>query len=222
MKILCVADHIDPLVYSPQIKNRFADIDFVISCGDLRFHYYDFIVSSLNKPLYFVFGNHRLDEMGYYNKKYRNEPAINFMHEVSKYPGGNIYIDSRVVIRNNVILAGLGGSRIYNGGKNQFTEFQMMLKIVKLIPGLLWNKLRRGRYLDILVTHAPPFGVQDKEDPCHQGFRVFRRFLKWFKPRYLIHGHIHLYNRNETSRTVFLNTTVVNAYNHTIVELHGE
>ncbi|MBE6351231.1 MAG: metallophosphoesterase, partial [Spirochaetaceae bacterium] len=62
MKILCVSDQIDPLVYSNAIKERFSDIEIVFCAGDLPMEYIDFIVSSLNVPTYFVFGNHNLKE----------------------------------------------------------------------------------------------------------------------------------------------------------------
>ena len=67
MKILCISDQIDPLVYSSNIKERYKDIDFIISAGDLPMEYLDFIVSSLNKAVYFVFGNHNLNEYGLYH-----------------------------------------------------------------------------------------------------------------------------------------------------------
>ncbi|MDX9810656.1 MAG: metallophosphoesterase, partial [Sphaerochaetaceae bacterium] len=66
MKILCVADESDPLVYSPNIAERYKDVDFVIAAGDLPLSYYEYIVTSLNKPLYFVFGNHHLDDLSKY------------------------------------------------------------------------------------------------------------------------------------------------------------
>ncbi|MFW6208587.1 MAG: metallophosphoesterase, partial [Spirochaetota bacterium] len=48
-KILCISDHVDPLIYSNQLKERFKDIDLVLSAGDLDRPYYGFIVSTLNK-----------------------------------------------------------------------------------------------------------------------------------------------------------------------------
>ncbi|MGH0052338.1 MAG: metallophosphoesterase, partial [Sphaerochaetaceae bacterium] len=60
MKLLCIADETDPLVYSKNIASRYADIDAVIAAGDLPLKYYEFIISTLNKPLFFVFGNHNL------------------------------------------------------------------------------------------------------------------------------------------------------------------
>ena len=58
MKILCISDQIDPLIYTNSIRQRFADVDLVLCAGDLPMDYLEFIVSSLNKPVFFVFGNH--------------------------------------------------------------------------------------------------------------------------------------------------------------------
>lgn len=66
MKILCISDQIDPLVYSSAIKERFADIDVILSAGDLPMEYVDFVVSSLNKPAFFIFGNHNLKEFPHF------------------------------------------------------------------------------------------------------------------------------------------------------------
>ena len=68
MKLLCIADHVDPIIYSTGLKARFPDVDLVLSAGDLSLDYYDFIVSSLNKPLYFVFGNHHLEDSHRYRR----------------------------------------------------------------------------------------------------------------------------------------------------------
>ena len=57
MKILCISDFVDPLIYSQELKNNFPDIDLILCAGDLPLDYIDFIVSILNKPTYFIFGN---------------------------------------------------------------------------------------------------------------------------------------------------------------------
>jgi len=69
MKILCISDYVDQIIYSINIKKRFKDIDLILSSGDLPMYYLEFITSSLNKPLYFVFGNHNLDDMDFFNSK---------------------------------------------------------------------------------------------------------------------------------------------------------
>jgi Icc-related predicted phosphoesterase len=212
MKILCVSDQIDPLVYSSAIKERFSDIDIVLAAGDLPMDYLDFIVSSLNKPLLFVFGNHDLREYRYY-KGGGEGPILNSV-EQDKYNHGVIHIGSQVRQEEGLIIAGLGGSMRYNRGENQYTDFQMKLEILRLIPVLVFNRIFRGRYLDILLTHAPPRGIHDKEDPCHRGFKAFLWFMRTFKPRYLIHGHIHLYDLSDVRLTAYGDTRVLNAYSH--------
>ena len=60
--ILCVADETDPLVYSPSSKRLFGDCDIVISAGDLPLRYYDFIMTIMGKQLFYVYGNHNLEQ----------------------------------------------------------------------------------------------------------------------------------------------------------------
>lgn len=219
MKILCVADQIDPLVYSSSIKSRFRDVELVLGAGDLPLEYYSFIVSCLNIPLYFVFGNHELSS--YKAIKFRSfrDPKTWEDDVQMKEKYGAIYTGDKVMRQNRVLLAGLGGSMKYNNGLNQYTELQMFFKALKLLPGLIWNRLFHGRWLDILLTHAPPRDIHDKPDPCHRGFRVFRWFMHLFKPRYLVHGHVHLYRLDERRFTQFEHTMVVNAFNHVVLEL---
>jgi len=216
LKILCISDQIDPQVYSPLIKERFSDVDFVLSAGDLPLDYLDYIISCLNKPLFFVFGNHHTDELMYF----RNVWNMPHNHEEKEYFScGAVHLGSTVKIENNVIITGLGGCKRYNRGQNQFSEFEMFWEIFKIIPGLLWNRIFRGRFLDILLTHAPPSGIHDKKDRCHQGFKIFLWFMKVFKPKYLVHGHIHLYDLSAVRSTKFLSTTVINAYSHYLINL---
>ena len=58
VKILSISDKIVPFIYSPKVKLKFGHVDFVIGCGDLPYYYQEFIISSLNVPLFFVRGNH--------------------------------------------------------------------------------------------------------------------------------------------------------------------
>jgi Icc-related predicted phosphoesterase len=88
-----------------------------------------------------------------------------------------------------------------------------------LVPSLIWNRLFYGRYLDILITHAPPQGIHDQPDRCHQGFRAFVTLMERFRPRYLIHGHVHVYSPMETIETVYKDTTVINTYGYRILEI---
>ncbi len=211
MKILCVSDQIDPLIYSINAKTRYKDVDFVISAGDLPMEYLEFIVSTLNKPLFFVFGNHNLEALPYYHRK-KSKTSVSHTEYNSTYLGFTTRKEG------SVLLAGVSGCLKYNNEESQYSERQMKWKLIRLIPRLLYNKLRYGRYLDIFVAHAAPFGIHDKDDLCHTGFKCFLWFIKTFKPRYFLHGHIHLYDLQSPRVTDYDKTTIINVYSNYLLE----
>lgn len=227
MKILCVSDMIDPLIYNQNASSLFSDIDMILCAGDLPMDYVDFIVSMFNKPTYFIFGNHNLNEFHYYHSS-AHAPAEK---RGETHGHGAAYCGFRVIRdktlsfadpvtgkKTPLLIAGVSGSRKYNNGLNQYSEGEMKRRLIGMIPSLLWNKLRYGRYLDIFLTHASPRGIHDKEDPCHVGFECFNWFIKKFSPVYLVHGHIHLYDIRTRRITESGATTVVNAYAHCLIE----
>ena len=232
MKILCVSDEIDPFIYTPSVKQSFGDVAAVLCAGDLPMDYIDFIVSTLNKPTYFVFGNHNLNEYKFYSKEFSSPlNAQNSMQAQTSRGHGAVYIgfrcaateimidDPKTKKRRPLLIAGASGSIDYNHGQCQFTEGQMRWKLWQMAPSLMWNKIRYGTAADIFLTHAAPRRIHDKEDPCHKGFECFHDFLKRYRPTYMVHGHIHLYNQNEERSGVYYDTTVVNAYSHHVIEI---
>jgi Icc-related predicted phosphoesterase len=209
MKILTVSDKVDELIYSPAIKRLGADVDLVLGCGDLPAYYLEFIVTMLGGPLYYVIGNHANEV------KQQYMPAQQW-----EYPGGCVNLDERAVRYRRLLIAGLEGSIRYNANPYfQYTEREMALKVWRLVPSLLMNRIRYGRYLDILITHAPPQGIHDRSDRCHQGFQALVTFMQRFRPRYLIHGHVHLYSPNDVAETVFGDTMVINTYGSKVLEI---
>jgi hypothetical protein len=42
--------------------------------------------------------------------------------------------------------------------------------------------------------------------------------MRVFKPKYLIHGHVHLYNINDNRKTIYHDTVVINAYGHIVID----
>ena len=93
---------------------------------------------------------------------------------------------------------------------------------MRLLPKLLLNRLRFGRYLDVLITHSPPFGIQDGSDRAHRGFRSFLWLIDHIRPLYLIHGHQHVYDRRTVTETIRGRTLVINAFGHRIIDLYQQ
>jgi len=207
MKVLLISDKVIEHIYSNSIADRMNDVDFIISCGDLPAYYLEFIVTTLNKPLFYVMGNHNAN-------KICTESGMK-----SGFPEGCINLDQRIIEYNNVILMGLEGSMRYSGGAHQYTESQMCWKINRLKPALYVNKIFKKRYVDILVTHAPPFKIHDAPDLCHRGFKCFNKFIKKFSPKYLVHGHMHTYGTNNNWMTAVNNTKIINAYGYRVIEI---
>ncbi len=202
MKILAVSDEEKAIIYSPQIVQRFGDVDLIISCGDLPYYYLEFMISMLDKRLFYVKGNHAA-RVEYGVGGERTEP----------WGGVNLH---RRVVRDDLglLLAGIEGSLVYNFGPNQYTEAQMWTYVWGLVPRLLYNRLRYGRYLDIFVTHASPWKVHDLEERAHRGSKAFRWFDTVFKPAYHLHGHIHIYRPDTIVETLLGQTLVVNAFGY--------
>ncbi len=218
MKILCVSDATDTLIYSENAPERYKDVDFVISSGDLPLRYYDYIQTVLKKDVIYVYGNHNLED---FDRAMGKGPVMgpNFSPIMPLvFPG--MLLDGKVIRLKNsgLLVAGLGGSMLYNYGKSQYSEGQMKNRIRRLIPHLLYNKMRYGRYLDILITHAPPRGLGDGEDLCHRGFNCFLWFMEKFHPKYLLHGHVHLIDMNDQRIRRYKDTQVINVYKNYILE----
>ena len=90
----------------------------------------------------------------------------------------------------------------------------MWTNVFSLVPALLRNKLLHGRYLDLFVSHAPPWQIHDQQDLPHNGIRAFRWLDKVFKPKIHLHGHIHVYRSDTVRETVYYNTKVINCYGY--------
>jgi Icc-related predicted phosphoesterase len=90
----------------------------------------------------------------------------------------------------------------------------MWLFTLSLVPRLLWNRLVHGRALDIFVTHAPPWGIHDRQDLAHQGAKAFAWLLRVFQPAYHFHGHVHLYRPDIPAESRYQNTRVINTYGY--------
>jgi Icc-related predicted phosphoesterase len=196
------------------MRERFKDVDLVLSAGDLPPEYLGFITSMLNVDLAYVMGNHDLSELEARGvRRWIDDEA-----DAVDASTGAMDIGFKVRRLEGLIVLGLPGSMLYNGGANQYSESAMAFRLALLVPRLVLNRLFRGRAVDLVLTHAAPQGIHDKEDRCHQGFRCFLWLMRVFKPRWLVHGHIHLYDLADVRISSYHETTVINAFGHWLLD----
>ena len=206
-RVLAVSDKVEPRLYGPSVTKVAGDADLIIGCGDLPYYYLEYLVSMLNKPLFYVHGNH-------------DRPEHRSNRTVVEEPQGGGNLHARMAIVEGLIIVGLEGSHRYNRNKRyQYTQAEMWGIMLKMIPALVTNRILYGRYVDILVTHSPPFGIHDAADRPHIGFKAFLSFMRWFKPRYLLHGHQHVYRDTEITRSHFAQTEIINVYPWKLLDL---
>jgi Predicted phosphoesterases, related to the Icc protein len=193
MKILAISDIESRYLVDYFDPSRFKDIDLILSAGDLKAHYLSYIVTMINKPLLYVHGNH--------DRTLLREPAE-----------GCECIDDKVYEFNGLRIAGLGGCMTYNGGPLQFTDVEMSRRISK-------NKFKYRKGIDILLTHAPVFGIGDGKDQAHTGYKSFFKLLDKYAPAVMIHGHQHLNYGICEREHQYNETRIINAFDYKIIEL---
>jgi len=200
MKILAVSDVVVDWIYSPRMRLVLSDAELVIGCGDLPAYYLEFIVSSLDIPLFYVHGNHSI---------------ANSTEKVDgRASGGLINLHCSFERYKGYTFAGVEGSVRYKEGNYQYSQFLMWLNVFRLVPALLMNRFTSDHFLHVFVSHAPPWGIHDQSDYAHQGIKAFTWLLVHFHPDYHLHGHIHVYRPDMETETVFGKTRVVNAFGY--------
>lgn len=190
MDILVISDEESASYWDYFRPEKVEGLDLILSCGDLDPDYLSFLVTMANCPLLYVHGNH--------DSKYKVHP-----------PEGCICIEDTIYVHRGVRILGLGGSYRYSDGPFQYTQEQMQWRVRKM----KW-KIWRQRGFDILLAHAPAYGVDDAEDRAHTGFRAFTGLMDAHQPRYFLHGHIHLsYGQDHVRRMEYGATTIINGWN---------
>lgn len=208
--MLVVADEVEPGLWSDAIRSM--PVDLLLAAGDLPFDYLEFLVDALDRPGVFVPGNHDLDlDLGGFDSVAGIPLRAGFP---SRWPGprGWINADGEVVTAAGLRIAGLGGSIRYNDGPNQWTEAQQARRARRLV-----RKARR-RPVDVLLTHSPPRGVGDREDPPHRGFECLRDAVDRLHPAWMLHGHIHPHGEPVPDHQLGA-TTVRNVVGHRFIEI---
>ncbi len=139
MRILAISDVEDEAV-TASLPARAGSIDLVLGCGDLTYDYLDYVATAVAAPLRAVHGNHDVP------------PETLDDHEVQVWWEG-IDLHGRVASIDGVLVGGLEGSPRYNNGPFQSSETDMWIAILRMLPALVMNRIRRGRFLDVLITH---------------------------------------------------------------------
>jgi uncharacterized protein len=206
VKILAVSDEVVERLYTLCSSGHFREVDLILGCGDLPYPYLENLLTFLNKPLFYVPGNH--------------DPSYNSENTLARVEGGS-NVDRRVVRFKTFLIGGLGGSIQYRpDGTNQYSQSEAYLRAFRLLPRLLLNRINYGRSLDILITHSPPFGIHDEESQSHQGLKAINWLIRVAQPRYHFHGHTHFHRQNiSPSETTHGLTRIINVFPYKVIDL---
>lgn len=215
MRILAVADEVADALYGEALGRLKPDL--ILSCGDLPFDYLENLLTRAGVPLVFVPGNHDPDLKP---DEHRGSWLSVARESYGLLPGpqGGDAADGRVLEAAGLWIAGLGGSVRYKDGPNQYTQAQMRRRALRLEARVWVRKVLGGRGVDVVMTHVPPLGVGDGDDPTHRGFVAFHRLVAQVRPRLWVHGHIHPYRGRAPDRHMG-ETLVVNAIPYRLLEL---
>lgn len=175
--VLAVADE---EVLSVRSRVRDLQVDLVLAAGDLSWDYLERVASAVDAPAAFVPGNH--------------DPRIS---RTSTGPRGFVDVDERVEMVGGLRIAGLGGCVRYNGGTHQYTQEQYDRRARTLL-----GRAGDDEPVDVLLTHAPPLGLGDEDDPSHLGIAALHGVLEALRPTWHLHGHIHPFGMVKGDRQV--------------------
>jgi hypothetical protein len=208
LRVLAVADMVSPQLYHCDVNDWLGPVDLLVSCGDLPPDYLDFLMSMIGVPMVHVLGNHC----------YVPHDPVTGRCSSDAYLGV-FNLHGKLADYRGLLMAGVEGCPMYSRGPHQYTEQQVAWNLLRMYPSLMLEKARSGRYLDLLVTHAPPRGIHDNEDVAHKGFGILRSFIERFKPALVLHGHTHRYDPTLPVYSRHGDTHIVNVYGHCLIDL---
>lgn len=216
MKILFVSDRESTELWDQWDligRKRLSDVGLILSAGDLRPDYLEFLVTMANIPCLYVRGNHD----GIYDKQ-PPEGCVDIDEKVCEIQIKDKTTGTRRIIR----VAGLGGSMRYLEGPDMYTEKEMTRRVRHLARKIrlgnvvdingkrVWKK-SKSETVNILLTHAPCQGYGDLDDLAHKGFACFNDLLEQTKPHYHCYAHVHMeYGRIEREMQHASGTRLIN------------
>ena len=197
MKILCIADEENKGLWDHFQKEKLEGIDLILSAGDLNPDYLQFLVTMGRAPLLYVHGNH--------DESYASKPPL-----------GCVSVEDKVYDYRGLRILGLGGAPWYKPGEYMYSEEDMRRRIQKVKRDIV---LKNG--FDILLTHSPIRGYGDMDDPAHRGFAAFEELIRKYKPKYMIHGHVHASYGTAFKRELLhsTGTKIINAYDKFLLDV---
>jgi len=212
VRVLAVSDEVSAHLWTDDAARYQPDL--VAGCGDVPFDLLTWLAAVTEAPLVFVPGNHDPDLSGY--RQTRRGLVLRAGIPVEPpWPAGAINADGRVVDVGGLRVAGLGGSRRYRPGPNQYTERQQARRARRLVIRARWKRPRAR--VDLVITHAPPAGIGDGDDPAHQGFNAFLYLIGALQPRLFLHGHV-APTQGAIEHRVGV-TRVVNVFDHRVLDV---
>jgi hypothetical protein len=204
IRLLAVSDEVDKSLESPASREGLGPLDLIVGCGDLEPAYLSFLADAFGVPLHYVRGNH---DVGAAWSATRREMLPERL------------LDGRPFTEGGLHLVGFSGAPRYAphgrlGADQQVSGRSMWWRVLAAYPRLV-----RHRPM-LLVTHAPPRGLNDAEDHAHRGFTAFRWLIDRLRPPLWLHGHTALVRRGLDDRTERHDgTLLVNVTGAMLVEL---
>lgn len=164
-------------------------VDLIITLGDLDKAEIQELADIKNIPKVGVYGNHC-------SGTYFELLGIQNMH-------------LKRVNFQGFILGGFEGSVRYK--PSAYAKMYTQEEAVQL--------LQNFEHVDIMICHAPPFGVNDEpEDPTHQGLKGLNEYILRERPKYLLHGHT--YPTDETIITEYEGTKILYVHEYKIIDFN--
>lgn len=147
-------------------------------------------LESVHLPKFGIYGNHC-------SKTYFPDLGIENLHgKISSFMGKTIL--------------GIEGCERYKDDPHAALYSQEeMFEILKDMPRA-----------DIVITHAPPYGVHDDpNDTAHRGWKALREYVEKHQPDYVLHGHTYP-SKGEVVIDLIGKTKVIFVYMDKIVSLY--
>ena len=177
MKILAFSDLHRSAKFARRIVEAAENADLVIGAGDYATKQHGLadiigLLKTIKAPTFLVPGNH--------------EDCADLRAECSNWPNAKV-LHGEVVSFQGLNIFGLG-YEIPQSTTASWNRFMSERQAAAILERMSENK----KACDILVSHAPPYGIADRQaDGRHDGSRALLDFITSKQPSLHLCGHIH-------------------------------